>query len=749
MTTRDFTDSPKWQHNPFASILALSRTLTINQPLDQQLTQIAQAIEKYLGYRLVIVNLYDPIDRVFRARAGVGVPPAILARMMANPLPEEHINVLFNPQHQISSSYFIPASGWNNPNHVNNPPPWAYYPEFNYGNGADAWQRGDDLLVPIRLADGSFIGFISVDAPVDERRPALEKVQILEIFANQAATAIQNSRLYEQARMQAVRLVVLNEIGRVLSATLDLPMLYRTIVAETRRVLLVDAAYIVLYDNTTQRCETTFWIDQDEVWSGCQVFALDDGPASHVIRTKRPYVVNQPSDPIQARGGSFGDMQRASASALHVPMLIGERVIGVISVQSYKPNAYCDEDLQIISTIASQAAVAIENARLVNELQHTIESLKMAQDQLVRHEKLAALGQLVAGVAHELNNPLTSVMGFTELLLAEDLPPSIRQDVERIGHGAARCARIVRNLLTFARPAVQERQLVDLNRVVTLVLDLQYYRLRVDSIEVICDLAPTLPPVLADSYQLQQVLVNLIANAHHALTTVEGPRRLSICTTQDGESIRLTVEDTGPGISSEVLPRIFDPFFSTKRVGEGTGLGLSTAYSIVEAHGGHIDVQSEPGRGACFTVVLPVSEGEIAAAEGADGAAPSIRLWGKRVLVIDDEPIVTNLVQRILNSASYEVETANDGSTALDLLRSTRYDAIVMDLRMPGLDGPALYARLQDLYPQLQERVLFMTGDSVSEDSRDFLKRTGRPVIAKPFTSEALLHAVRKTMERG
>ena len=227
--------------------------------------------------------------------------------------------------------------------------------------------------------------------------------------------------------------------------------------------------------------------------------------------------------------------------------------------------------------------------------------------QLLQREKLAAVGQLVSSVAHELNNPLAGIMAFSQLLLA-DAPPSQEQldALVTINNEARRAARIIRNLLFFARERPPERSPTDLNRVLLDTLELRRYALRADQIEVVTDLEPALPSALADAWQLQQVFLNLLTNAEQALRDYDGPRRVTLRTRRAEDRLMASVEDTGPGIPAESADRIFEPFYTTKSVGEGTGLGLSITDGIVRAHGGEIRVESRPGAGATFIVELPL-----------------------------------------------------------------------------------------------------------------------------------------------
>jgi PAS domain S-box-containing protein len=362
--------------------------------------------------------------------------------------------------------------------------------------------------------------------------------------------------------------------------------------------------------------------------------------------------------------------------------------------------------------------------------------------QLLQQEKLAAVGQLVSGVAHELNNPLAGVMAFSELLLASRSAQDeeARRALETIHQEATRAARIVSHLLTFARQRPAERMEADLNAIVEDTIALRRYALTAVQIELDLVLDPTLPRTWADPFQLQQVVLNLLGNAEQALTDWPGPRRIAIWTRHDGESLMLAVSDTGPGVPLEHRDRIFNPFYTTKPVGQGTGLGLSISDGIVREHGGQIRVESYPGGGATFLVHLPiVAPLDGRAAQAATSAtAASAAAVPRRVLVVDDEPSMRAAIATFLGSLGHSVTVTQNGEEARALLATTEYDVILLDLTVPGLSGDTLYRELCNSDPRHARRVVFVTGDTQSEHARHFLAEAGRPSLSKPFQLDDL-----------
>jgi two-component system NtrC family sensor kinase len=363
---------------------------------------------------------------------------------------------------------------------------------------------------------------------------------------------------------------------------------------------------------------------------------------------------------------------------------------------------------------------------------------KMLQEQLIQSEKMSAIGQLVSGVAHELNNPLAGISAFAQLLLTEKrFPPDQRTAAEMIYAEARRASRIVQNLLTFARQHKPERTATSINQVLDDTLELRGYELRVRGIEVERDYEDGLPETMADAHQLQQVFLNLITNAEQAMEKRQrDAQRLTVRTSRSGTVNRIEVEDTGPGIPPNLIERIFNPFFTTKPTGSGTGLGLSISLGIVREHEGRIWAENAPTGGARFVVELPV-----VAPRGSDDlsrVAPVMPVGEQlRMLVVDDEASVRVALQRYFASRGHEVETTASGKDALARLRDGTFDAVVVDMRMPDLSGEQLYAELHGKDPAHAERVIFTTGQLVDEQVRAFLASTGRPYIPKPFEFSA------------
>ena len=489
--------------------------------------------------------------------------------------------------------------------------------------------------------------------------------------------------------------------------------------------------------------------------------SLDQGGTGWIARHREPlFVEDIASDPriIAARWALDRDLVVFAG----VPVGSGADLLGVLTLNLKRGRLLQGDDRALLTTFAAQAAVAIrnarlfaENARLYAEAQVRLHELQETQVQLVQAAKLSAVGQLVSGVAHELNNPLSVVIGYAQLLLSRGLPEDARRPVELIVAQGARMAKIVQSLLLFSRQRKPERRIVDLRAVIQQIVRLRESQLTLSSIQLELDLAVDVPPVEGDMHQLQQVFLNLLLNAEQAIlgSGVGGRRtgdriRISTIARRDGDGTWAVVQvtDNGPGIKADVLPRIFDPFFTTKRIGDGSGLGLSVSHGIVEQHGGHLTVESSPGHTA-FTVALPAAEAPAespASAATATGAGS----WSvgamktRRLLLVERDLAATEPMRATLERHGWQIDVAVGTRAALERLRDTRYDLVISDLRLPELDGPDFYHAAVALRHELADRFLFLTAEANDTDATAFLARTQLHDLAKPFTPEGLLRAV-------
>jgi PAS domain S-box-containing protein len=375
-----------------------------------------------------------------------------------------------------------------------------------------------------------------------------------------------------------------------------------------------------------------------------------------------------------------------------------------------------------------------------------------AQEQALREKaeissRLASIGEMASGIAHEINNPLASVVGFSELLLErQDLPEDVARTVRIIHNGSDRVKGIVRRMLTFARQSKPQRSRVDIAELIDNTLELRQYSLKTSSIEVIREFDQDLPWMTADAAQLQQVFLNLIINAEYAIKKARNGGTLIVSARRAGNHVLISFADNGVGLTGEVKSRLFQPFFTTKATGEGTGLGLSLSMGIIKEHSGTIRAEGEPGKGSTFTVELPIVQCET---EPVDVKSPYINIRrGKtiRMLVVDDEPSVRQLIKALMNSEDFAVDECLTPYDALNRLGKTFYDVIFVDIRMPGMSGRELYDEIAVRHPKEALRVIALTGDTSDRSSFEFFATRCVPVITKPFDREKLDEMVGKIL---
>lgn len=400
-----------------------------------------------------------------------------------------------------------------------------------------------------------------------------------------------------------------------------------------------------------------------------------------------------------------------------------------------------DGDEQGLVLVLRDMTARVRAEKLLRESEQrankALEELQTTQEGLIQAEKLSAIGELVAGVAHELNNPLMIIEGFSELLVDGDEATDVKRRADRIATQARRASRIVHNLVSFARKREIKMRPVHINELMVTILEIKNYDLRVSNIETEFAFATELPQALGDETQLQSVLLNLINNAQDAMNG-NGGRLLKLATEHRGNMVRISVADDGPGIRADLLKKVFDPFFTTKEVGKGTGLGLSICHGIVAQHGGRLWVESEYGKGATFHVEIPaVPENWSEELEGkvAQHVATQRR---ERILVVDDEVMIQELAGEALRKMGYDVDTVSGASEALTLLESGNYAKLLVDIRMPDMDGIEFYQELSKNIPAYASKVIFITGDMAGIRTSSFLESSGRPYLAKPFSLESL-----------
>ncbi len=599
---------------------------------------------------------------------------------------------------------------------------------------------GDQLLAVLSLSHVEPVRFIG------------EISEVVQMFVAQASVAIQNARLYREAQRRRDVAEVLARLGRELTGTL-----------ETERIAALVTRGLV--DLLGAQGSVLFRFEPED---GTLHEIASHGPASDILRG----LVLRPGEGIAGRAVAERKVivtpdvlheprvehtpeHRALLTAhgiramIGIPLFTHERIIGALAVRDRAGREFSAEELQAVQAFADQTALALENARLYATAQESLTRLRETQAQLVQAAKMSALGQLVSGVAHELNNPLSVIIGYGQLLLSREVPDGMRRPIELMVAQGDRMAKIVRNLLFFARQRPPERAAVNLQTVVEQTLALRVNQLTLSGITVETEFAAELPQITGDAQQLEQVFLNLLLNAEQAILEARPQGRIVVRTrvSEAGDYVCADVVDDGPGIASDALPRVFEPFFTTKMVGSGTGLGLSVSYGILEEHGGRLTVQSRRGE-TTFTVELPVNRAPEPGPK-ARSLRPMPSGEGRVALVVEDEPSVLDLVVTLLKERGWAVDVASGGRTGLESVEHRSYDLIISDMRMPDGDGAAFYTSVRQRTPALARHFVFITGDTANEEAWTFLEGARVPVIEKPFQPAVFEDAVARVMMLG
>ncbi len=618
------------------------------------------------------------------------------------------------------------------------------------------------IAVPL-LVGSRVIGALSVrDRPGRPFDP--EEVHLLQAFADQAAIALENARLYaETARLlgeyqrKVEELSVLYELSRAVTGQLDVERLVQTLPEQVGRVLDARNMVVLLFDEARREFDVALRMaegraDPDPV----RRYALGVGLMSKVV--ERRQAIRTPDYRAACRVEAVEPVKASLALPhwLGVPMIAGDEVVGVLALRDAS-RPFTESDERLLTNIAGLAALAVSSARLYAETTRAYDELSRTQDQLAQAQKMEAIGRLAGGIAHDFNNLLTVIKGRSQLVLhrlRSDDP--LRRQIMLIEETSERAASLTRQLLAFSRKQVLEPRVLDLNAVVE-GIEKMLRRLIGEDVELRTEPASALSAIRADPGQLEQVIVNLVVNARDAMPrggtlTIEtaNVERTAADRPVDvpaGAYVRLSVTDTGVGMTLMTQTRLFEPFFTTKEVGKGTGLGLATVYGIIKQSGGGIAVRSEPGVGTRFDIFLPrVDEAIEAATPGrlladAPGGAET-------VLLVEDEGSVRDLAREILETRGYTVLEARDGAQALGI--AERHGGpialLLTDVVMPGMSGPELARRLTGLRPGL--KVLYVSGYT----DRGVAPGEGPPaavLLQKPFTPGVLAGKVREVLDGG
>jgi PAS domain S-box-containing protein len=550
----------------------------------------------------------------------------------------------------------------------------------------------------------------------------------------------ERKRAEREIRRRNRELLVLNSIGQTLTESMDFTdSLHRTL-RQMAELFNLDACALYLFDDAETKIRRVAAVGhRSEYARNFPPVVVKPELLQHIKAVHATFLSVQ-GLPLPA---IFREAQRKEelVSAYVVVLWTKDRVIGGLTVGSRTPKDFSPADINLLVAVGSQVSNAIERSKLYEEARQAYENLRRTQEQLLHSEKMAAVGQLISGVAHELNNPLTAILGYSQLLTSSgQLGPQGIEYSDKLYKQAQRTHRIVQNLLSFARQHKPERVPVQLNLILEETLALRDYDLRMNHIRVHLELAPDLPLTAADPHQLQQVFLNMVNNAVDAMLEGAQDGDLWVKTGVNGDRLSIEFTDSGPGVKDP--SRVFDPFYTTKPVGKGTGLGLSICYGIITEHGGSIRVRNVPPRGASFTIEVPYHP--AGAAQGAGSSRSPEVLREGRILLIDQDETVLKSIGAVLRGREHDVKTARSAADAMALLEKENFDLIIADLGLTGTAGRnILHDWILARKPALAKRCVWMRSSASTEKEKASEPPTnGNQTLQKPLTAAEVLAVV-------
>jgi signal transduction histidine kinase len=721
------------------TLLAVSQAAATTLEPREALRRITRLLVQSLGADLGGLLYFDAPEGRVVPLAGYHVPPGLLQAMAAEPPSLSHR--FFDEMRRLERPLRASDS--------------ADDPRF----GNDAWTASfphtSILIMPVRIKD-DVRGVFTLAWTRDRRIVADDELRLAEGVVRQAATEIEKLELLEGLQRQQRRLEALLEATRQLSSIKPLETVLQQI-AEACGQLLGTTAVGVRVVEGNELVAAGTWGEASELMSRARI-EITEGLAGAVVRDEGPIIAAVANDPRVTERGRETARRLGYRTWVGVPVKVGDRVVGTLGIW-IRREGFSADDLAMASAFAAQAATALENARLYQEVRQAYDQLSHAQEQLAQAQRLEAVGRLAGGVAHDFNNLLTVITGRAELAqsaLGEDHPVS--RHVALIEKAAQRAASLTRQLLAFSRKQVLQPKILDVNDVVRNFGGM-LGRLIGEHIELTTTLACGLAPVKADPGQLDQVLMNLVVNArdamprggrvtietaHVALDDAYAARHPDVAA---GTYVLLAVTDTGTGIDPSLLPHVFEPFFTTKEQGKGTGLGLATVYGIVKQSGGHVVVRSEPGLGTTFKIYLPVVE-SVAAPEANDAASACPQHGEETVLLVEDEQDIRDFLREVLMAGGYTVLAAPDAAVALEICdrHAGPIDLLVTDVVMPRMSGPELAVDFRRRRPET--KVLYMSGYTDGAIAQQGELEPGVAFVQKPFTPAVMSRRIREVLDR-
>jgi signal transduction histidine kinase/CheY-like chemotaxis protein len=596
-----------------------------------------------------------------------------------------------------------------------------------------------EVLVPVK-AKGNLIGVILLGPKRSRRMYSVDNLELLYTVANQAAVAIENTRLYQETKDRAEWIEMIGRLTKVIGSTLDIDRVYETFNTALKNLVDFDRISIEMIEGDKLRVLALSSDVPAEQGKGT-IIALKKSSAAWAIAHKS---TNIEQDLAQERLFPVDEilLQYGFRSAIRVPLLSQGEVFGTLNLASRRPAAYGEREQKILEQIAGQLAVAIQNALLFDQAKQAYEEAKRAYEELntaheymVRSEKLRALGEMAGGIAHDFNNVLSVILGRAQLALEDVENPRLEKSLKAIEQAALDAAKTVRRLQDFTRVRTdQDFYQVDVSHLIKSVLQMAEPRLAErwerDKVEISASVdLGRVGTVRGDSAELREALINIIFNAVDAMP--EGGK-ITIKGWQEDHRVILSVADTGAGIPDEVKSKIFDPFFSTKGR-DGVGLGLSITYGIITRHGGSIDVESKLGEGSTFYVRLPLGDGT----KGKEPSPPPPEPTEKTtIMLVDDDPEVSEVLELMLTQMGHEVAIFTKGEEAIALFDRNDYRLVITDLGMPDISGWDVAKAVKQKKPETP--VVLITGWGIQLDDKEMAEAGIDGVIAKPFGKQAL-----------
>jgi two-component system NtrC family sensor kinase len=593
----------------------------------------------------------------------------------------------------------------------------------------------------LRCRDGRKIHVI--ESSVATRAPSGQ----IERYQGVVLDVTEMKRAEDEIRRRNRELYVLNNIAVTFNQSFDLDEILQLIMLQMVELFSTDTAAVYLFDEETSTLARKASYGHGTAWAvESESVAL---PAEFIasIKAEHAEIIDQEQLPRLPQVLQRAVELEGLHSWLWVVLWRKEKILGVLATSSRTPRDFSRSEQGVMIAVGRQLATTIEKVQLYNETRKAYEDLRRTQEQLLQSEKMSAVGQLISGVAHELNNPLTAILGYTQLLESEKLEPRIEEFIQKLRKQAQRTQRIVQNLLSFARQHKPARVHVDPRSVVEDTIALRDYDLKVNNIEVVREFDAVLPSVVADPHQLEQVYLNIINNAADAMMESGRGGRLRISIAADNGSVVTSFHDSGPGIDDP--KHVFDPFYTTKGVGKGTGLGLSICYGIVKEHGGDISAQNHPEGGALLQVRLPVAVGEKPVSErDRIVARRESRLEGN-VLLVDDEEAVLDFEREVLTAAGLQVVTVSSGAEAVEYLKQDDFDVLLLDSKIPGTwSSEEVFHWIEGNRPELVPRTVCVLSNVSDPRVRAFVDATKIFCLVKPFEVSDLLAVTRRVLRR-